>query len=149
MAAVKHLNGEQLLVQIGNGATPEVFVHDCLINTERGIVFSSNMSEVLIPDCDDSTLPGWIEREKDGLSAAVNGAGMLHTTSVETFWNWFKSKDTKNCRILVNTTGANGGGYWAGAFHLSEFSVTGNRKEKATSSVSLMSDGEVTWVDAA
>lgn len=149
MAAVKTLNGEKLLVQIGDGASPEVFTYDCLINTERGIEFSSDMQEFVVPDCLDPEAPAWKETVKDGLSAAISGAGMLHTSSVETWFNWFKSKDTKNVRVKVDVAGADGGGYWQGAFHLSNFGITGNRKEKSTASVSLVSSGEVTWTDAA
>lgn len=149
MAAVKTLNGEKLLVQIGDGATPETFAVDCLINTERGISFSADTQEFVVPDCLAPDDPAWKEVTKDGLSASVNGAGMLHTSSVETWFNWFKSSDTKNLRVKVDVAGADGGGYWQGAFHLTAFEVTGNRKEKSTVSVTLMSSGEVTWTDAA
>ncbi len=149
MAAVKTLNGEKLLIQIGDGATPETFAHDCLINTERGIQFSADMQEFTVPDCLSPDDPAWKETIKDGLSAAVNGAGMTHTSSIETWFNWFKSPDTKNVRIKVDAAGADGGGYWQGAFHCSNFEVTGTRKDKATTSTSLVSSGEVSWTDAA
>jgi predicted secreted protein len=150
MAAVKTLNGEKLLVQIGDGASPsETFTHDCLINTERGIAFSADTQEFVVPDCLAPEDPAWKEVTKDGLSASINGAGMLHTSSVETWFNWFKSSDTKNVRVKVDVAGADGGGYWQGAFHLTSFEITGNRKEKSTVSVTLMSNGPVTWTDAA
>lgn len=149
MAAVKTLNGEQLLVQIEWTPASGTFAHDCLINTERGIQFSADMQEFTIPDCVTPEDPAWKVTEKDGLSATVSGAGMLHTSSVEAFFNWFKSKDTLNCRVKVNVAGADGGGYWAGAFHLSAFSITGTRKEKATAEVSLTSSGAITWTDNA
>jgi hypothetical protein len=44
---------------------------------------------------------------------------------------------------------AKGGGHWAGAFKLTSFEVTGQRKQKAESSVTLVSDGPVVWTDAA
>lgn len=150
MALVKVMNGEQLLVQIGNGATPtETFAHDCLINTERGISFSANMSDSLVPDCDSPALPAWLIRHKDGLSATINGAGMIHTASLEDWWTWFNGDATRNVRVKVNVAGADGGGYWQGAFHLSEFQVTGTRKETATVSVTLVSSGPITWTDNA
>ena len=46
MTAVPRVSGSKLLVQIGDGATPtEAFAHDCLINTQRGIQFSSETNE--------------------------------------------------------------------------------------------------------
>lgn len=146
---MKTINGEKLLIQIGDGATPETFAHDCLINTERGIQFSADMQEFVIPNCLTPEDPAWKETIKDGLSAAVNGAGMVHTSSLEAWFNWFKSSSTKNVRIKVDAAGADGGGYWAGAFHLTGFEVTGTRKEKATNTSSLVSSGAVTWTDAA
>lgn len=146
---MKTLNGEKLLIQIGDGADPEAFTHDCLINTERGIAFSADTQEFLIPNCLAPEDPAWKEVTKDGLSAAVNGAGMLHTTSIETWFNWFTSSDTKTCRIKVDVAGADGGGYWQGEFHLTNFEVTGTRKQKSTSTITLASSGPITWTDNA
>ncbi|SHF05429.1 Phage tail tube protein [Kaistia soli DSM 19436] len=148
MAPVKTINGQKLLVQIGNGADPEVFAVDCLINTERGIQFSSDSNEFVVADCEDPDAPAWKERTKDGLSATISGAGMLHTSSIETWFDWFASPDTKNARVKVDVPGASGGGYWQGAFHLTAFEITGNRNDKATVSVTLESSGVVTWVNA-
>ncbi len=147
---VKSMNGTQLLVQIGNGATPEVFAADCLINTQRGITFSSDTNEDINPDCNNPDDPAWKEVTKDGLSGQIQGAGRVHTPSVKEWWEWFISKDTKNCRVLLNNvTLANGGGYWEGSFHLTQFEVTGERNQKAQVSVTLMSSGPIVWVDAA
>jgi predicted secreted protein len=148
MAPVKTINGQKLLVQIGNGADPEVFAADCLINTERGIQFASDSNDQVVADCDDPDAPAWKERTKDGLDATISGAGMLHTTSIETWFDWFKSADTKNVRVKVDVSAANGGGYWQGAFHLTALEITGNRNEKATVSVTLVSSGALTWTDA-
>lgn len=149
MATVQTMNGTKLLVQIGDGGSPEVFTHDCLINAERGIAFSSDVAEFVVPDCDAPDEPAWKETTKDGLGASVTGGGMLHTASVETWFNWFKDDATKTCRIKIDVTGANGGGYWEGEFHLTEFEITGNRNEKATVSVTLVASGALTWTDNA
>lgn len=151
MAQVKTMTGEQLLVQIGDGATPtEAFAHDCLINTERGISWSASTVDTPVPDCDDPGAPAWITRDKSDVSGTVSGSGLLHTSSIEAWFDWIKSEDAKNCRILTNgVTGANGGGYWSGAFHLTEFAITGNRKELVTVSVTLALTGAATWTDNA
>lgn len=147
---VKVLNGEQLLVQIGNGAEPEVFTADCLINTDRGIQFSSDTTEDVIPYCDAPDTPAWKQVTKDGLSATITGSGKLNTPSVSDWNDWFIGDDSKNCRVLLNGVSlANGGGYWAGAFKLTQWEVTGTRKQKAEVSVTLVSDGPVVWAPAA
>lgn len=150
MAAVKAINGTSLLVQIGDGGGPEVFTHDCLINTSRGIQFASETNRQTIPDCDALDATAWQSLSKDALTATINGAGMLHTASVETWFNWFNSNTSKNVRVLLNgVTGANGGGYWAGAFKLTGFEITGERNAKAEITVTIENDGAVTWTDNA
>jgi hypothetical protein len=42
MTAITTLRGTQLYIKVGNGADPEVFAHPCLINTKRGIKFTSS-----------------------------------------------------------------------------------------------------------
>lgn len=150
MAPIKAMNGTSLLVQIGDGATPtEVFSHDCLINTDRGIQFQSETNRQTIPDCDAPDALAWQSLSMDAKSATITGAGMLHTASVENWFDWFDSGDSKNIRVLLNgVSAANGGGHWAGAFKLTGWEITGSRNEKATASVTLESDGAVTWVAA-
>lgn len=149
MALVQAMNGTKLLVQIGDGGSPETFAADCLINAERGIQFASDTNRQIIPDCDAPDTPAWSTLTKDGLNATVTGGGLLHTTSIPTWEAWFAGDEAKNCRVLVDVAGAVGGGYWAGAFKLTGWELTGNRNEKATVSVTLESDGVVAWTDAA
>jgi len=150
MAPVKYLNGTQLLVQIGDGASPETFAHDCLINAERGISFESETNRQVIPDCATPDTPAWSVMDKDGLSATITGSGMLHTPSVSEWFDWYNGNDGKSVRVLFNgVTLTNGGGHWAGSFKLTSFEVTGTRNEKSQVSVTLESDGVVAWVPAA
>lgn len=149
MAAVKTLNGEKLLIKIGDGATPtETFTHPCLINTDRGITISADVTEILVPDCDLPDLPGWKQRLKDGMSAEISGAGRLHTPDLEAFFNWVSTDVAKNVRVETSgVSGANGGGYMAGAFKCTSLNVTGPRKNLTDVEITLMSHGVVTWVD--
>lgn len=150
MAPPKTMSGRQLLVQIGDGESPEVFAHDCLINTERGVAFASETNREMIPDCDDPDAPGWSEVTVTGQSATIAGAGRLHTASVKEWFAWFTSGAAKNVRVLLGGVSlANGGGHWAGAYKLTAFEVTGPETGRAAVSVTLESHGVVTWVDAA
>lgn len=145
------INGSKLHVRLGDGATSELFVHPCTINTNRGIEFSSSPVETQVPYCPpDEELPGWIERAIDGLTASITGAGILDTGDLDTFWNWFTAGTSKNIHVEVDTTGALGGGYWSGAAVLSGFTVTGpGRREKTTFECTILSDGVWSWVAAA
>jgi hypothetical protein len=150
MTAVPRVTGSKLLVKIGDGASPEVFTADCLINTSRGIQFQSDTNEFIMPDCYNPDDPAWKSVTKDGLSATISGAGMLYTASVADWYEWFAGDDAKNIQFTLNVPLASGGGYWAGAFKLTSFEVTSDgNKEQSTCTVTLVSDGPVTWTDAA
>lgn len=148
MTAVKTLQGESLLIKIETAPSSGVFAHPCAINTDRSFTLDSEITERIIPDCDDPTLPGWKVRAKDGLSGDVSGAGMLNTPDVESWFNWFNGDIGKNVRVELNgVTGANGGGYWSGVMKLKRFSISGPRKDFAEASIDLVSHGVMTWTD--
>lgn len=146
---VKKIRGRSLLVKIGDAASPEVFTHDCLINTSRGMQLNSETSRTMVPYCDEPDTPSWQDIEVDALSATISGAGTLHTASAEIWFVWFNAGTAKNIRVELNgVLAADGGGYWAGAFKLTGFNFSGDRRENVTVDVTLESHGAVTWTDA-
>lgn len=150
MTAAKTVKGKSLLIQVSDMEVSPTFSHDCLINAERGIVLSAETNETRVPDCDDPELIAWVVREKVSLSAAINGAGTLHTPNVSDYNDWLASPDTKDVRVKLNgIVLANGGGHWAGAFHLTTFEATGAIGELTQCSIALQSSGAVAWVPAA
>ena len=144
MAVVTTIKGEGVFIQIGNGATPEVFSHPCLINAERGIVFSSNVTSEGVVDCADADAPAWVETDVDDLVATITGSGKLHLPDQDDYFDWWKSGASKNVKVVDNTTGANGGQTFAGAFKLTQFEKTGARRQRVTASITLVSTGAVT-----
>jgi hypothetical protein len=149
MAQAKTLKGKSLLIKISDGATPAVYSHPCLINSDRGIVFAGEANETNVPDCADPELLSWVEREMVSKSATLNGAGTLNTPDVEEFFDWFNGGSEKAIRVeLAGVTGANGGGYWQGNFLLTNFEITGSLGQKAQCSLTLQSTGAVTWTAA-
>lgn len=149
MAQVKTLVGEKLLIQIETAPNSTIFAHPCMINAERGIEFSSETNEFVVPDCDNPSAPGWKELFKDGMSAQVSGGGMLHTTDLEAYFTWMNSDDAKNVRVKIDVPGANGGGYIAGAMKLTSLSISGPRKANTTVDITIQSHGPMTWTDNA
>ena len=148
MALAKGVKGTKVLIQIGDGADPEVFAHPCLISTTRGIQFTSTTSDINLPDCDSPDAPAWLGRVVDGLSAQITGEGALHVPNVDTFWSWFTSGESKNIRANIDAPAADGGGYWEMKAVLTGFNVNGDRNNYAQASVTIASDGLVTWVPA-
>lgn len=136
MTAVSKLRGTQLYIKIGDAATPEVFSHPCLINTKRGIKFTSSANKVITPDCDNPDDPAWVEVIKDALSASIDGAGKLDNkaATITAYDAWFRSKDTKNVQVWLGTLG-----YWQGAFQLTDWEITGDRGDNCDASIKLES----------
>lgn len=138
MAALTELRGTQVYIKVGNGASPEVFAHPCLINTKRGIKFASSTNKVIVPDCDNPEDPAWTDAIKDALSASIDGAGMLDNkiATIQFYDTWFRSKTSRNVQIWLGTVG-----HWSGAFHLTNWDITGDRHDNAQVSLTLESDG--------
>jgi len=142
MAQVNTILGTKVLIKIGNGASPEVFTHPCLINLDRGIQFTANGNKVEVPDCDNPDAPAWIEFVKQTMECALSGAGKLDAVAatISEYSDWLADENSKNVQIWLDTIG-----YWHGAFQLTAFGVTGTRGNKAEVSLGMESDGPVLW----
>lgn len=144
MAQEPAVRGTKLLIQVGGGGSPETFTHDCLINTERSFGIAAETSDFPTFDCNDPEAVSWLQREKVSLSADISGGGRLHTADLSTYDAWARSLDPKNVKITINAPAANGGGSWLGAYHLTEFRVTGGDKGSTIEvAITLQSTGEV------
>jgi hypothetical protein len=144
---VKYARGVQLLIMVGDGATPEVFTAYCTINAARSITGEAATNDFNIPDCADPDALGWLAREKVSLSYSCEGAGILNTPDVKTFTDWLADPLSRNCQIVVDVPSTDGGVVFAGPFHLTKFEITGDRGSKMEATVSLVSDGEITVSD--
>lgn len=138
------LKGELLLIEIGNGQTPEQFNHPCVINTNRGINFQAETTDTPTFDCDKPGAIAWKQREKTLLSADITGAGRIYTGSTKVYSDWLASPNTKNVRVTIDAPPGKGGGYWIGAYHLTQFQAeSGGVGTTVDTSISLQSSGEV------
>ncbi|PLR25065.1 hypothetical protein SGCZBJ_12575 [Caulobacter zeae] len=144
MAGVKHARGVKLVLKVSAGGNPETFEGICSINAERELTFEAATNDFNLPDCTDTDLLSWLVREKVSLSSAFTGAGILNLPDLPRMWTWLKSPDPVKCQIIMDVPAADGGVLWEGFYHLSNFSVTGNVGEKAQTSMTLASDGEIT-----
>jgi predicted secreted protein len=146
MANVKSARGVKLVLKVGDGASPEVFAAKCSINAARGITISSTTNEFPDIDCSDPDAVAFVLTEKVNLSAKITGAGIVNTPDVQDFFDWVISPDSVNCQFVLDVPSADGGVIFEGAFHLTEFAVTGDRGGKVENTISLASDGAVTCV---
>lgn len=149
MADVGIIEGEKLLILIGDGAAPEVFTHPCLINTTRGITFVTNMTETEVPDCASPSTPAKIVRKAKSIDFTVTGAGKVDKTSVLAYIQWLNSAVSKNAKLTQDGTGAAGGWVGTGKLLLKDFAITGDRGDYQEVSLTLVPAGTFTWAAAA
>ena len=142
------LKGSKFLIQLGDGADPEVFTAPCALNT-KGIALSGQANEFEVDDCDDPDAPTWIERVMRSLSGEVTGEGTLAMESWNTWNAWFTSGLEKNIRVKLDETGANNGGYFSMSAVLSSLALTAQQRGLAQISVTLQSNGAIVWTAAA
>lgn len=143
MAPPKKYTGDKLLIQIGDGASPEQFAHDCLINQERGTQYGTQTNEEYLPDCDDPDAIPSRSIDITGNSMTITGAGTMNSTSWQTWFDWWQSGDAKNVMVKENIPAAAGGGTESGAFKLTSLQRTGSYKQSVTVQVTLESDGPI------
>jgi len=150
MAAAKVLRGVKMGIKVSDEAGTPTFAHPCLINAARAFEIAAETNSVRIPDCTSPELIAWVKREKISLSANISGAGKLHTTDTELYYNLVVRDTPIAVRVeLIDVTLANGGGYFAGTFFVTRFALDGDVGDFVGCDLALESDGVITWVDAA
>lgn len=127
-------------IELGDGATPEVFSAPCGF-TSKSLTLMKNLQEVNIPDCADPDAVAWVGRDAASLSASVSGEGVLASESVETWLDAFEDTESVNVRITI--TFATKVVQWVGKMHLSTFTPSADQGGRVTASVEMQSDGEL------
>ncbi|MFC0243674.1 phage tail tube protein [Rhodopseudomonas telluris] len=142
MAQPTVLKGTQLLLKVGDGASPEVFAEPCGLTTksfDRSAATSTN----LIPDCADPEAPAWESTDVSALSCTFSGSGLMARESFDIWNDWFESAEGKNMQIWLGTMG-----HFNGNFVLTSFKLSGQRGNKVQVEVAAKADGAVAWVEA-
>lgn len=147
MAKAKTVSFAKLIIQVGDGASPEIFAAPCGL-TSRGFNRTANTNDVVVPDCDDEDAAAWIENDVVSLQAGVTGSGVLDLDALDVWDEWFESKELRNCRVVIDVPLAQNGRHYAGQFRLTGFNMTGEIGNKAQVEVTLASSGPVLKVDA-
>ncbi|WP_406720365.1 phage tail tube protein [Thioclava litoralis] len=137
--------GSSVAIFLEDTANPGTFLRPCGLNSHT-VTFSKNTQDVTVPDCDDPELPAWIERGVESLDFSANGSGILAAEALDNWWAAFNTTDSIKARIYVGkATDTNNGRFWEGKVHVTSFETSGERGNKAQCTVSVVSDGELTY----
>lgn len=143
MARPTTLRGSKMLIQIGDGASPEVFTAPCAL-ASKGFNRTAATNDFNVADCDDPDEPTWTERVKGALSAGISGSGTLAKESLDLYEEMYASRDSRNIRVVIDY--AVGPRTYQGRFHLTNFNLTGDDDGLIQVEIELSSDGEVATV---
>lgn len=144
MAYVQNVDGALLVLQLGNGGSPEVFAASCTINTNRSLEFSAGTSTAELADCVTPTNPAQMARIVKSLDVKFTGAGTADATSLLALIQWMRTGAAKNCKIVQNLTGAQGGWTVTGPFVCTQIQEGGSRGESQTFSITIEQAGATT-----
>lgn len=145
MAKPVTYSGTVVAIFLEDPEDPGEFIRPCGL-TSHTVTFTKNMQEVQVPDCDDPDLPSWIERGVESLDFSANGSGVLAAEALPEWWDAFNATESINARVYVGKPADTTNGYfWSGRVHVSQFEVTGEKGNKAQTTVSIVSDGEMTF----
>lgn len=147
MAKPTTLAAGDFVIKLETSEGSGVFSAPCGL-TSKGFNQTATTQETVVPDCDDPDAPASVERAIDALSAEISGSGVLAMGSRNTWETWYRSGLKKKCRVYLDTTLANSGGYWEGYFVLTAFNTGAQRGQKVTVEVTMASDGDITWTNA-
>jgi len=142
MAIINPIIGHEITVQIGDGASPEVFAHPVLINTTRAVSFTTATESDELCDTEDQSLPAQTFRRVRSFDTKIDGAGMLHKASVHEFLSWAGSGEVKNVKVAI------GDSIVTGPFVLTSFQVSAERVKTSECQITLEQAGPVTVTEA-
>lgn len=145
MAQPTTYKGSTVAIYLEDTGTPGTYLRPCGLNN-HSVNFSKNTRDVTVPDCSDPDLPAWIERGVESLDMSASGSGILAAEAVDDWWAAFADTDSVNARVYIGTpTDTTNGRFWEGKVHITGFEVTGERGDKAQVTVSIVSDGLMTF----
>ena len=140
MAPAQTLRFGQMLIELGDGATPvESFSRPCGL-TSKQFSRKAQVGETNVPDCDDEDAPAHIERDTTGFTTDITGSGVVDAVDQATWEAWLASGAKKNVRVTIGTN------VWIVPSVLTDFTFTGTRGQKLTFNVAIAGSGAPTKI---
>lgn len=147
MAQPTTLKFGKLKIEIGDGASPEVFSAPCGF-TQKAFNRTKTLNEVQVPDCDDPDAPVQVERDVASITWAITGQGVLAGEAVAMWDKFFDSTDSRNVKITEEFAAPIGNVVWIGKAHLESYDKAAQVGQRVTANVSLQGDGALTRTPA-
>lgn len=139
---------KRLVIQLGDGASPETFAHTCGANT-FGVTLTNNLGENVVLDCENPLdVPAAIVRHLESQDTSATISGMVTTQAWPTWRAWADGGEEKNIKILIDESAADNGGFWTLPAYLGELELGKENSGKVTFTGTISSAGQRVWTDA-
>ena len=133
--------GRTLLIQIGNGATTEVFTNLCGLTT-RSFNMSANEVDTTIPDCANPANTPQRTAEPGIKNRTFSGSGKFVKSAPNTTFLGYVNNATKfNAKVIVP-----GLGTFTGPWFVSEFEFSGEMEGNMDFSATFVAAGALSFV---
>lgn len=148
MAQAKTIKFGNILLEIGDGATPtEAFAAPCGIET-LSLTVNVETNTTNVPDCSDPDLEAWLISDVTSKQMVITGEGIMDADAQKDWREWILAGGERNIRWHVDLSSANGGGYWQAPALLTTFEENGERGNRWRSNIGLTLQGKPTWTAA-
>lgn len=138
MSTITPVLGHQLLVQIGTpSGNTVVYAHTNVVNTTRGVTFSTDVETDDLVDLADQAAPAQKFRRVKSLDVKIDGAGMMDATST---YEWIERWEAGS-EFTARVTDGN----WTitGPFVLTSFQISADRTKPGENQLTLEQAGPV------
>lgn len=134
-------------IEVGNGASPEVFTFLCGL-TSKGLNMASDVVTSEVPDCSDEDLPSWQEKDVKSISATISGSGMWTKEAHETLFQWWYTGAKKNVKLSWMVAASGDVKTITGPCVLASLGQTVEKGNRLTADISLEFSAKPTTTDA-
>ena len=136
--------GRALLVKIGDGEASEAFTNLCGLNS-KSLTINNSSIDVTTPDCTSPEGALWTQTLAGLKNVSASGDGFFEDSTAEARMNTvaMSADNSANMQITVPDFGT-----YAGAFRISSLEFGGETEGGVTYSLSLESNGAVTFTAA-
>lgn len=138
--AFEQVRGLLLAFKKGDGESPEEFTAFCSI-TAKSVNFDGQENTFAIPDCEDQDAVDWLYSEMQSKRVTINGSGTLNAPDFDDFYEWWDGGEDSNGQLIIDIPAASGGRILEGAWKVPTFSLTGNKGELSTVTITIASSG--------
>lgn len=136
--------GRALLVKIGDGEVAEAFSNLCGLNS-KSLTINNSSIDVTTPDCTTPEGALWTATLAGLKNLSLSGDGFFEDSTAEARMNTvaMSADNAVNMQVVVPDFGT-----YAGAFRISSLEFGGETEGGVTYSISLESNGAVTFTAA-